>query len=86
MTADLSYLSDGCNSMLATLLEVERAFRENILQEELQEEHKIKLVEEDAEDYEDIEGVIFICVNYLQNADNMMLIDSGAPVSLVSSD
>ena len=48
-----------------------------MLQKELQEEHEVKLVEEGAEDDEDIEGNIVISMNYLQNADNMMLIDLG---------
>ena len=50
MTTDLSYVTDVCNSMVATLQEVERIFRECMLQEEQEQE-----VEDTEEDFEDSE-------------------------------
>ena len=78
---DRSTLPESCLSMLETVEEVMRICRE------MQEEQEVKFVDEDVEDDEDVDGKICITVNYLQEAENMrMLIDSGAPVSLISSD
>ena len=80
MTTDLSNIcEETCNSFksfLVALQDVERM---------LQEEHAVKFVEEDIENTEDTEDEIIIEVKYLKDANDMMVIDSGAPVSLVSS-
>ena len=56
MTTDLLYISDVCNSVVATLQDLERICREMMLQEE----HVVKFIKEDVEDTEDTEDEIII--------------------------